>query len=200
MMSEQTQMRLTGAQTPQRWWQWILLYPTLIVTIIPAIFQFIQWGTALHYGLPLTENTTGALDQLNGWKDNAKCITDRNISHVEPKSPVDYKISLLPCPSGDILVTLTPMRNPDDQVNTWVLTRKFFGESHQGLLVSSALAQSTMSQVHRPDAVRVIGIKQQGTTIIKRTQLSDGTCIDTVIDGLTGRQLSGRAAPSCNPP
>jgi hypothetical protein len=189
------------AQTSQRrWWQWILIYPTIFIMVIPALFQFIQWGTAFYWGLPISGNTRGALDQLNSWKDNAKCVTNRDINHVEPISPVDYKINLLPCPSGDILVTLIPMRNSEEQVNTWVITRKFFGESHQGFLVTSAVAQSTTAQVDRPNAVRVIGIKQQGTTIIKRTQLSDGTCIDTIINGLTGLQLSSKTAPSCDPP
>jgi hypothetical protein len=192
---------VSDAQTPQRpWWQWVLIYPTLFITVIPAIFQFIQWATAFHYGLPISGNTQGALDQLNSWKDNAQCVTNRGINHVEPISPVDYKINLLPCPSGDILVTLIPIRNPEEQVNTWVITRKFFGESHLGFLVTSAVAQGAMAQVERPNAVRVIGIKQQGTTIIKRTQLSDGTCIDAIIDGLTGRQLSSKTAPSCDPP
>jgi hypothetical protein len=187
------------ARSTLRWWQWVLMYPTLLITAIPAIFQFIQWGTAINYKLPIFGNTIGALDQLHSWERNSECLKDHDIDHLKPKSPTEYEIDLLPCPSGDVLVTLTPIQSPDHPVNRWIITRSFFGQSAQGFFVTSAVAQNmTQPDRPRPNPVRVIGTMQQGTTIIKRTQLSDGTCIDHTIDGLTGRQLNQRNA-SCAP-
>ena len=179
-------------QAPRRWWQWFLMYPTLVVVLVPAIFQFVQWATAIGYGLSPFGDTKEALGQLHAWERNAGCLKGGDIDSLETRSPIDYQIHLLPCPSGDILLTLVPLRIPDRQVNRWVITRDLFASPSAGSLVGSALAQATATQ---PQPVRVIGVRQQGTTIIKRTQLSNGNCIDQTIDGLTGRQLSQAAAP-----
>ena len=46
-----------------------------------------------------------------------------------------------------------------------------------------------------PDSVRVVDIKKQGTSVVRRIQRSDNTCVDETIDAYTGRRLDQKQAP-----
>src|SRR5580704_12800203 len=37
--------------TPQRWWQWVLMYPTIVLALGGAIPQYYQWISAAVLGL-----------------------------------------------------------------------------------------------------------------------------------------------------
>jgi hypothetical protein len=185
----------TDPRPPVRWWQWILMYPTLLLALIGAIPQYREWITALILGLSPFSNVKATQEQLEAWNYNSTCLRDRGIDHIKPISQTNYGIDLLSCPSGDILVTLTPVQNPDHPVSRWVITKNLFDQTGWRSISTPALAQITRPEHDTPYPVRVVDTKQQGTTIIKRVQLSDNTCRDEMIDGLTGRQLSTTNAP-----
>ena len=177
-----------------RWWQWVLMYPALLIAILGAIPKFSEMTTAVVQGLsPFVSQRQQ--EQLEAWKRNSSCALA--VDNIKPKSRTDYEIALLPCPSGDILVTLTDPRNPANKIQTWIITGDLFSRT-AGLLLHPALAQIIRVQQNRPYPVRVLGIRTQGTVVTKRVQLSDNTCEDETIDGLTGRQLSAKNAP-CSP-
>jgi hypothetical protein len=177
-----------------RWWQWIMMYPALLIAIAGAVPKFTEMATAIIRGLPpLTPRSDQ--EQLEAWKRNSTC--DRAVDIIRPKAQTDYQIDLLPCPSGDILLKLTDLQNPRITVQTWIVTKKLFNQA-ASLFSTSAFAQVIQIQQNRPYTVRVIAIRTQGTTVVKRVQLSDNTCLDETIDGLTGRQLNAKQAP-CAP-
>jgi hypothetical protein len=175
--------------TPQRWWQWVLMYPTIVIALFAGIPQIYHWVSATTMGLSPFADVATAQAQQKAWERNVDCL--HNIDHVKPTSSTNYAIDLVTCPSGDILVTLTPLQNPDLQVSRWIVTKALFTEIAQWSLIRGAMAQSPPGST--PE--RIVDIKKQGATVIRRVQLADGTCIDETIDAYTGRRLSQKSAP-----
>src|SRR5260370_22276236 len=94
------------SELPQRWWQWLLMNPTMAIALFGAVPQYYQWVTAFRMGVPSTA-VNDAQEQLQAWERNLSCQHDRDVQSVKPSSKTNYGIELTPCPSGDILVTLT---------------------------------------------------------------------------------------------
>jgi len=55
------------------------------------------------------------------------------------------------------------------------------------------LAQVT-APAGSPNSVRILDIKQQGATVVRRIQRSDNTCVDETIDANTGRHVDQKPA------
>lgn len=176
------------------WWQWILMYPTLAVAIVGALPQYQQWVSALSLGVPLGSNVRELQEQDEAWQANLDCLA--RIDHIKPQAETTYGIDLLSCPSGDILVTVTPIHAPTKQVSRWIITRTLFGEKTKVTWLSSAFAQSVVAPRGAiPEAESVIDIRKQGNQVVRRVKLSNGNCLDQTIDTFTGRHLQDQVAP-----
>jgi hypothetical protein len=181
------------SDVPSRWWQWLLMYPTLAIALVGAVPQYYQWIMAAGMGLPIGGNISEAQEQAKAWERNVDCLHD--IDHIKPTSHTNYSIDLVSCPSGDILLTLTPLQNPDQQVSRWIVTKTLFSQVAHLHLLSPALAQGAATRLADVSSVRIIDIKTDGKTVVRRIQLSDQTCVDETIDAYTGRRLSRTQAP-----
>jgi hypothetical protein len=53
------------SEAPQRWWQWMMMYPTLAVALIGAVPQYSEWVTAAVKGLPIFGNTKYAQQEMD---------------------------------------------------------------------------------------------------------------------------------------
>ena len=189
------------SDSPRRWWQWVLMYPTIVIALFAGLPQLYQWGSAVALGLSPFADVGDAQQQEAAWERNVNCLTA--INHIKPNSTTLYSIDVVPCPSGDILLTLTPLQNPTQQVSKWVITQALFSETAMSLFSSPAYAQGTGTGTGAPPAAsptaeRVVATKTQGSTVIRRVELSNNTCVDQTIDALTGRRLSEQPAP-CTP-
>lgn len=177
--------------SPQRWWQWVLMYPTIVIALAGAIPQYRQWITAMLIGVPVSGDVADAQQQEKAWQRNVNCLN--GISHMKPSSSTNYAIDLVSCPTGDILVTLTPLQNPDQQVSKWIITQALFTATAETAVPQAAphieLAQAAGPIPSAADPVRVLDIRKQGSTVTRRIQLSDNTCVDETIDAYTGRRL-----------
>jgi hypothetical protein len=183
------------SDVPQRWWQWMLMYPTLAVALIGAVPQYSSWVTAAAKGLPVLGDAKYARQESDkAWDRNLDCLT--NIEHIKPNANTKYGIDLVPCPSGDILVTLTPLQSPGTHISRWIVTTDFFSDIAQFSLVGTATAQESSTGSSNP--VRIIGIKKSGSVVTKRVQFPDNSCADQTIDSYTGRQVNQQKA-SCSP-
>jgi len=169
------------------------MYPTVIVALIGAVPQYYQWAAAATMGLPISGNVRGAQEQEMAWERNVNCL--RAIDHIKPGSSTNYSIDLVSCPSGDILVTLTPLQNPDQQISRWIVTRELFTRVAQSLFSAGALAQGAGTPPGGPVQVRILDTKKDGAVVTRRVQLSDNTCIDETIDAYTGRRIDRKQAP-----
>ncbi|SRR6266849_4310507 len=179
--------------SPQRWWQWVFMYPTIVVALAGAVPQYYQWVTAATLGLPISGNVRGAQEQEMAWERNVNCL--RAIDHIKPGSSTNYSIDLVSCPSGDILVTLTPLQNPDQQISRWIVTRDLFTRVAQPFFAIGALAQGPGTPPGGPTQVRILDTKKDGAIVTRRLQLSDNSCIDETIDAYTGRRIDRKQAP-----
>jgi hypothetical protein len=179
--------------SPQRWWQWVLMYPTIAIALAGAIPQYYQWITAVALGLPIFSDVGDAQQQEKTWERNVSCL--RSIDHIKPSSSTNYSIDLVSCPTGDILVTLTPLQNPDQQVSRWIITKTLFTQVADAAPARRELAQVAAAPAENADAVRVLDIKKLGANVVRRIQRSDNTCVDETIDAYTGRRVEQKQAP-----
>jgi len=180
------------SDVPKRWWQWLLMYPTLAIALAGAVPQYVQWTQALLIGVP-TRDLDDAKEQAKAWERNVGCL--KEIDHIKPSARTNYSIELVACPSGDILLTLTPLQNPDDPVSRWIVTRNFFTQIAQATLPTASQAEDAATPAAATTPVRIIDIKTQGRIVIRRVLLADNTCVDETIDAYTGRRLSQAPAP-----
>ena len=179
--------------SPQRWWQWVLMYPTIAVALAGAVPQYYQWISAVAIGLSPFGDVSTAQQQDKTWERNLTCLHD--IEHIKPTSRTNYSIDLVSCPTGDILVTLTPLQNPNQQVSRWIVTQTLFSHVAESSPPRVELAQAAGTPPVIPDSARVLDIKKQGSNVVRRIQRSDNTCFDETIDSYTGRRLDQKQAP-----
>jgi hypothetical protein len=188
--------------TRRPWWHLAMLHPTLPVALIPVVIgavgyiagsipQILQWKAARDLNVPVSEVSL-AQEQARAWADNLECLRT-DIQQISLRSPANYTVSLQSCPSGDILLALTPLHAPSTPIYQWVVTRKMFKPQASAFLVNMALAQTVPPSSSAP--VLVIDVRTQGRNVVRRLQLSDKTCIDEVVDPATGRRVSSQSAP-----
>jgi len=175
------------------WWQWVLMYPTLAVAIVGAVPQYQQWVWALVRGLPPSSDVNELQAQDSAWQQNIDCLA--RIQHVTPPSETPYAIDLLTCPSGDILLTVRPLNASTQAVSRWIITNKLFQTATGPSLFSSAFAQPVPPSPSVAQPVSVLDVRKDGSQVVRRVQLSNGTCVDQVIDSYTGRHLADKPAP-----
>jgi hypothetical protein len=193
-----------AAEVRRPWWQWVMLHPQVPVALIPVaaaligdvvanIPNLLQWKAARDLNVPTSE-LARVQEQLKAWTDNSECLK-AEIQQVSLRSPATYTIALQSCPSGDILLALTPVHAPANVEYRWVVTRHMF-RTQAGLSVTTlALAEGAQPQPPGAAPVLVIDSRPQGRTVVRRLQLSDRTCIDEVVDTVTGRRMSSQSAP-----
>jgi hypothetical protein len=174
--------------TPQRWWQWMFMYPTIVIALAGALPQYYQWISSAAAGLPVFGDSGEARQQAQAWDRNINCLIGHGIDHIKPTSNTNYAIDLAPCPTGDILVTLTPLQNPDHGVTRWVITQSLLTQVADNSPRTMELAQVT-TPAASPESVRIVDIKKQGANVVRRIQRADNTCVDETIDAYTGRHL-----------
>jgi hypothetical protein len=172
------------------------MYPTIAVALAGALPQYYQWFSAAAIGLPFLGDVSGAQQQEKAWERNVTCLN--GIEHIKPTSNTNYAIDLVSCPTGDILVTLTPLQNPDQKVSRWVITKALLTEVADNASNADNSSNIELAQVTTPgpgaDSVRILDIKKQGASVVRRIQRSDNTCIDETIDAYTGRHLDQKPA------
>jgi hypothetical protein len=179
---------------PQRWWQWALMYPALGIALIGAVPQYSEWAQAKWKGLPINGNVKGAQEQETAWERNLDCL--RDIDHIKPGSSTNYAIDLVSCPSGDILVTVTPIQNPNQHVSRWIVTQNLLTQVAGSWFSTGAWAQGAVAApAAGPVQQRILDSRKDGSVVTQRIQLSDNTCVDETIDVFTGRHTGRKQAP-----
>src|SRR5262245_40621902 len=105
----------TKRHRPRRkWWQWILLYPTLVAAFIGAVPQYIDVAKAHFYEVPLNQ-VFSAETQNKLWTKNLDCAKT-----LSPQVTTEEHIlvSVIACASGDVLVDV---KYPDGkEIYRWI--------------------------------------------------------------------------------
>jgi hypothetical protein len=201
---------------PASWWQWLIMYPTLVVSLVGAVPQYKDWVTALRLGVP-PGSVAQAEEQQQLWEKNFECAR-----REEPRSvttPTNIKVVVTPCPSGDVLVEVD---TPDFGKNIrWIALNTFLrqafvvpgigeafaAEGHPGAYNRSgsmaggprtASDSSRHAQFRQASSGVVCQKRLSNNHIIRRIRTEGGGCLDEVINPYTGQVVDSRPAP-CNP-
>jgi hypothetical protein len=166
-----------------RWWQWMLLYPSLAVTIVTAVPTWIDHVQAMKIGVS-SRDLAQAQEQRRLWETNLECAQVQEIQRI--KTNHNAEVGARVCPTGDVLLQ---MKQPDAERPSfhWVSAK--------------TIEQRQVSMVLRPGsayaASRDMAVVQVSQSVVSQRWLQPGLlkqrvrqgpgCFDLVINTYTGR-------------
>lgn len=171
--------------TPRTFWQWILMYPALLVSLLGAFPTFRDVAQAIYEDITVSELIDGRR-QSQLWSSNIDCLTQ---PITERKTtPEKFEIGASVCPTGDVLVYI---RSPEaKEFYRWIpfktttsdprkLTSRLIGEAHAAESPPLVLAQ----------AGQVVCQRRTSSGQIVRRIRTGAACVDEFIDMTSGRLL-----------
>jgi hypothetical protein len=177
-------------------WQWMLMYPTLLVALLGAFPTFRDIALAIYQDVSVSEVVDGRRQSLL-WSNNIACLTQPIADHKT--TPERFEIGAAVCPSGDVLVHI---RSPEAKEfyrwipfrpaapNNWKMSALLIGEARAAEPPPLLLAQ----------AGQVICQRKTGSGQIVRRIRTGAACVDELIDMTSGRLLRrvlARCEASC---
>jgi hypothetical protein len=179
------------------WWQWILMYPTLLVAISGSIPTLINVFYSIKLDVPVDEVQI-AREQNKLWTKNFECARTSPIywSEVDERG---IKIGVTVCPSKDVLVAVNGKIQPSYRwigFNTFDQTQQI-----ANLFMPAAIASELPSPIHLVQSnekhIVLCQKKLSNTRILRRIKKQDGQCFDQTIDTATGKVIKEVSA-QCN--
>lgn len=187
----------TTAQ-PKKWWQWFLIYPVLVTSLIAAIPTYVEAFKSTEYGVKFGQSSN-AKEQDNLWKINLSCTA----APLDPLVTIhNIKVDATICKSGDVFVRIfSPTGEP---FYKWVAVNAVINEKVTvglGGIISGAYAST--NQDPKPMLVAlnstVICQKYLGPgKVLRRVSISGRGCFDEIINTYTGA-VQSRIPTACNP-
>lgn len=177
-----------------KWWQWVLLYPTLFISVFAAIPTYIETIRSLKIGVEYGESKQ-AKQQADFWKRNLSCTA----APLDPLvTPNNTKVDATICKTGDVLVKIfTPDGN---EYYRWVGIENIVNNVAFNIgLINSAYAEGFDFEAgliaSNPDIYCQKYV--DSARLLRRVSVPGQGCFDEIINVYTGRVESKRAAP-CN--
>ena len=87
---------------PKKWWQWVLLYPGLVIAVVGAVPTYYELGRSHYLGVPFGKSAD-AEEQNRLWVENFECTKTAAFNKAVNKKQVE--ISSAVCESGDVLLS-----------------------------------------------------------------------------------------------
>jgi len=91
----------SAAAGPRRWWQWLLVYPTVAVAVIGALPTGIEAARSFNLGVPFGQSAD-ARTQNRLWQENFECPQKANFNTTVNSKKVEIGSAV--CESGDVLL------------------------------------------------------------------------------------------------
>lgn len=184
----------SSARTASTWWQWMLLYPSLVATLVSAVPSWIDHIQAANIGVK-TSDLEQAKEQKRLWEANLDCTRAQEIQRI--RTTRDTEVGAQVCPSGDVLVQL---RRPsaDQTIFRWVSARTL--EQEASLLFHPTAAYATPGETvvaQLPQSVVDQRWLREG--MLKRRVRQGAGCVDLVINTYTG-SVQSQVPVSCSAP
>src|SRR5262245_60108036 len=88
------------SSAPRQWWQWLLLYPTLLIALLTAVPEWIKLADAWKSNVP-PDQLRQAEQQKELWEKNLQCTT-KPMDFFQ--NPDNVKVVATICDSGDVFV------------------------------------------------------------------------------------------------
>jgi len=185
-MSEPTQ--------PHKWYHWVLIYPTLLTTVLASIPTYLELYRSEKIEVPFGEYSRGiTVNDL--WKRNFECT----------KTPPDYlvtankvQVDAIICKSGDVFIS----GNAPDIGNffEWVPVEQLTA-SHAS--EHASLGLNLINSAHAAENGRIV-LAQASTVmcqkwiaegrLLRRISVEGRGCFDEVVNTYTGRVESSTPA------
>lgn len=201
-MNNETGNAQTEQPKPSRrkWWQWLLMYPTLLASIIGAVPQYSNWWTAIQLKVPW-KSVNDAEEQKSLWKKNFDCSwkKEAQAATTSVTTAGNDLVTLILCPTGDALVEFRKQGGPPTY--RWVAFDKFSRGTALPMPANEAFAgQATRPEEMSAQAGVIVLCQKQDEKgfIVRLIQLPNGQCQEEVINPYTGAVVSVKPAP-CKP-
>ena len=182
------------ARTAATWWQWMLLYPSLVATLLSAVPTWLDHIQAANIGVK-TRDLAQAKEQKRLWEANFACTRTQEFQRI--RTTRDTEVGVQVCPSGDVLVQLRRPR-ADQTIFRWVSARTL--EQEASLLFHPAAAYASPGETvvaQLPESV--VNQRWLRDGMLKRRVQQGGGCVDLVINTYTGSVYS-QVSVACNAP
>ena len=171
-----------SSRTANRWWQWLLIYPTLAITLISALPTWIDHYQSARLGVS-RQNLAQAEEQNRLWQANFDCAKAQEIQGI--KTTRNVEVGAQVCPTGDVLIRLKLPDSEQPKIR-WVSARSleqtaFFGPS-AAYAVPAPVGGESQSVVNQR-WLRAGLLKQ-------RVRQNSGGCLDIMINTYTGSVVS----------
>jgi hypothetical protein len=182
------------ARTATTWWQWMLLYPSLVATLITAVPTWIDRIQAANIGVKASD-LAQAKEQKRLWETNLDCTRAQEIQRI--RTSHNTEVGAQVCPSGDVLVQL---RRPsaDQTIFRWVSARTL--EQEASLLFHPATANAAPREtVVAQLAQSVVNQRWLQPGLLKQRVRQGSGCLDLVINTYTG-SVHSQMPVACSAP
>jgi hypothetical protein len=185
--STETAPEITPPRNAIRWWQWVLLYPTLAGTLFSAAPTWVNAIQSLQHGVA-REDLAFAQEQNRLFEQNTECLK----SEIQPiRNNRNVEVGAQVCPTGDVLIRIKP---PDGgQKLRWVSVRSLEAFGGFGPARAFAAPPVTVSQASQT----VLEQRWLRPGFLKQRVREANACFDLVINTYTG-SVVGRTAVACN--
>ena len=182
----------SSARTKVTWWQWMLLYPSLVATLLSAVPTWLDHIQAANIGVK-TSDLAQAKEQKRLWEANLACTRAQEIQRI--RTTRDTEVGAQVCPSGDVLVQI---RRPsgDQNIFRWVSARTLEQEASRLFRPTVAYAsQGEMVVAQVPQSV--VNQRWIRAGMLKQRVRQGGGCVDLVINTYTGN-VHSQVPVACN--
>ena len=182
--------------TPKKWWQWLLLYPALGISLLGAVPTYMEAARSFQLGVPFGRSFD-ATEQNKLWQENFQCTQKATFNTITNKHNVEIGAAV--CESGDVLLR---GRRPewDRPQLRWV--------SWDELVVGSAKTEAAILNFFGtayasergnfiPTQARVMCQRWVGNGLLLQRVATPSGCFDQVVNTFSGWIVSNRPAP-CN--
>lgn len=187
--------------TPRRWWQWILVYPGLAVSVLGSIPTFLEGIESIRLGVPFGRSSD-AISQNRLWQENFECSQKASFADIKTKHAVE--IGSVVCESGDVLLR---GRRPewDTPQYRWVswdevvpMSRATEHAWTELLLPSAHASETTDLQFVQGFPSNVLCQRWVGPGLLLQRIGTPQGCFDQVVNTFNGFVVDRRPAP-CSP-
>jgi hypothetical protein len=200
-----------NAARPQRWWHWLLLYPTAAVALFSAAPQWIDRGLAAWHGTR-SDSYLVAERQSELWRKNLSCSASPFSWYENPRN---MRVDATICESGDVFVRVsTPdNRNFFEWVDVDAVVHgqpgpgvSLIPEAHAATIstpigpatLTSRLTGASLFRAHyQPTAMIVCQRFLDQRRLLRHVRTPAG-CFDEIIDTLNGAVIQRTQVPCRN--
>jgi hypothetical protein len=174
-----------ASYAPTRWWQWVLVYPTLAISLLGSIPTLIETVNSVKLGVPWGQSQIAELQNIM-WKNNLLCsAAPFKWYTTESNFQVDGTI----CKSGDVLVRVEA---PNKKTGFWwVPVEGVIKEDKMVSLISVANAASDISPIVLADNSEAKVLCQKFVAegqLLRRIDTGQG-CFDEIVNTYTGQVI-----------